>query len=129
MAARGSHPVEIGALSEVDLIQGHFTGAGAADMVAAPFAPDITAAARTGTGVFNLTFRNKYPQKVYPFKPGIVGTTTGLDAILTAWDPQAGTATIKFSVGSVATDPATTDSVYLMFAVRNSNANPRTSDL
>lgn len=127
MAHRGHHPLEIGDLSETKLIRGRLTGAGAADMVRN--SGDVLTAARQSAGVFNLTFKHKYPQGVLPLKPGIVGTTTGLDAILTAWDPLAGTATIKFSVGSVATDPATTDVVYLGFFVRNSNANPRTADL
>lgn len=122
MGNRSHHPVEIGALSESKLLAGHFTGAGAADMVFK--AGDIVSAVRTGTGVYNLTFRYKYPQKIYPFDPGVIGTTTGLGAIFSAWDPQAGTATVKFSVGSVATDPATTDDVFFLFLVRNSGRNP-----
>lgn len=122
MGNRSHHPVEIGALSEAKLLAGHFTGAGGADMVFK--AGDIVTATRTATGTFNLKFRYKYPQRIYPFEPGIVGTTTGLGAICTAWDPVAGTATIVFSVGSVATDPATTDEVFLLFLVRNSGRNP-----
>jgi hypothetical protein len=97
------------------------TGAGAADLVRVD--GDIVTAVRSGAGIFALTFRHKYPQGAVPFSPGIVGTTTGLTAIFTAWDPAAGTATVKFSVGSVATDPATTDSIRFAFLVRNSNAN------
>lgn len=122
MASRGHNPVDLAGLTEGQLVPAHFTGAAAADM--ALVSGDIASATRTATGEFDLVFRNKYPQGIMPFKPGIVGTTTGLDAILTAWSPQAGTAHIKFSVGSVATDPAATDAVYLLFLVRNSGRNP-----
>lgn len=109
--------------SDIQTIYGHMTGGGAAaDGVLV--SGDVTVMDYVSTGVFNLTFKNKYPQGVMPHKPNIVGTTTGLSAIFTAWDPEAGTATVKFSVGSVATDPATTDSIYFAFDVRNSGANP-----
>lgn len=118
MAHRSTHPLDARKHSSV-LIDAKLTGAGAADMTADD--GDVVSATRTGAGIFDLVFRHKYPTGVMPFKPGIVGTTTGLSAILTAWDPAAGTATIKFSVGSVATDPATTDEVYLALLVRNSD--------
>lgn len=122
MGSRSHHPVEIGALSESKLLAGHLTGAGAADMVFK--SGDVVTAKRTGAGTYNLTFRYKYAQRIYPFEPGVVGTTTGLGAILTAWDPVAGTATIVFSVGNTPTDPATTDEIFLLFLVRNSGRNP-----
>lgn len=124
MAHRSNYSQISHALSEVEEISGHMTGAGAADLVFV--SGDILTAVQTATGVFDLTFKQKYPQGIHPRQPGIVGTTTGLVAILTAWDPAAGTATVKFSVGNTATDPATTDEVYFSFLVRNSGRNPST---
>jgi hypothetical protein len=126
MAHRTFYPLQ-GRRSDEVVRFSQMTGGGAADLVnadAAIFgAGFISAGARTGAGVFNLTFRDKFPQGLCPLSPGIVGTTTGLVAIFTAWDPVAGTATVKFSVGSVATDPATTDSIRFVFFVRNSGKN------
>lgn len=118
MASRSTHPLDCRKHSSV-LIDGKMTGAGAADMVWVD--GDVLTAVHTGTGIFNLTFRHAYPVGTVPLSPGIVGTTTGLVAIFTAWDPAAKTATVKFSVGGVATDPAATDSVRFAFLVRNSN--------
>lgn len=123
MAHRSGYPMET-PLTECDLITGHLVGAGAANM--AVTYGDIVSATRTGTGVFDLVFRHKYPQKIMPFRPEIVGTTVGLDAVFSAWNPAAGTATVKFSVGAAATDPAGTDEVYFAFLVRNSGRNPST---
>lgn len=120
MAHRSTHPLDARRHSSV-IIDSKMTGAAAADLVAVD--GDISSAVRSATGVFALTFRHKYPQGITPFSPGIVGTTTGLVAIFTAWDPAAGTATAKFSVGGVATDPAATDSIRFAFLVRNSNKN------
>ncbi len=120
MASRSTHELNT-VETETVLIENQMTGAAAADMTAV--GPDILTAVRTGAGVFDLTFRHRYPQGS-PMAPGIVGTTTGLVAIFTAWSPSAGTATVKFSVGGVATDPAATDSVRFMFLMRNSGRNP-----
>lgn len=115
-------------LSEMELITSKVTGGGAGtDGVVAASSIDVLTCAYGGaTGVFNLTFGYRYPQKIMPLMPTIVGTTTGLVAIFTAWDPFAGTAQVKFSVGGVATDPATTDTIYFGFLVRNSGRNPST---
>lgn len=123
MANRSNNTAGIAhAMSEVECLTSHMTGAGAADLVAV--SGDVESADQTATGVFDLVFKHKYPQGLTPFSPGIVGTTTGLVAIYTAWDPAAGTATVKFSVGSVATNPATTDEIHFAFLVRNSGRNP-----
>lgn len=121
MAHRGTHPLNT-PKTEAHLLENEMTGAAAADLV--PVGAEIVSATRTATGVFDLVFRHKYPQGLVPFSPGVVGTTAGLVAIFTAWDPKAGTATVKFSVGSVATDPAATDSIRFAFLVRNSGRNP-----
>lgn len=123
MAHRTTYPVTT-AKSEVEILESRMTGAAAADLTAPTRPGEISAGVRTGTGVFNLTFRKKYPQGLVPFSPGIVGTTTGLVAIFTAWAPESGTATVKFSVGGVATDPTATDSIRFAFLVRNSGRNP-----
>jgi hypothetical protein len=98
------------------------TGA-AANLVISATDRDLLSGTRTGTGIFNLVFRKKYPIGLVPSLGSIIGTTTGLVAIFTAWDATAGTATVKFSVGSVATDPAVGDILPFMFVVRNSNKN------
>lgn len=126
MAHKTNYPLSVNR-AEAEVLAAQMTGAGAADLVNAESTSFgggfVTAGVRTGAGVFNLTFRHKFPQGLVPFSPGIVGTTTGLVAIFTAWDPAAGTATVKFSVGGVATDPATTDSIRFAFLVRNSGRN------
>lgn len=100
-------------------------GAGAADLVISSSAGQVLATGvRTGAGTFDLTFKSRWKSPGgYPMQPGIVGTTTGLVAIFTAWAPASGTATVKFSVGGVATDPATTDTIYFTFKLRNSGRN------
>ncbi len=125
MAHRSDHPTET-ARSDTKFLFAKMTGGGAAASLtraSGVAGGDIVSATYSATGVFNIVFRHKYPEGVCPLAPGIVGTTTGLVAIFTAWDPAAGTATVKFSVGSVATDPALTDSIRFMFAVRNSGKN------
>jgi hypothetical protein len=85
---------------------------------------EIVSLNRTGTGVSDIVFRHSYPEfKVAPGASFGPATTTGLVMICTAYDPVAKTATIKFSVGGVATDPATTDTITLYWVVRNSGKN------
>lgn len=120
MAHRSTHELNT-VETETVLIENQMTGAGAADLVAV--GPDILTGVRSGAGVFALTFKHKYPQGS-PMPAGIVGTTLGLTATFSAWSPSAGTCTVTFSVGSVATDPATTDSIRFMFLMRNSGRNP-----
>ncbi len=123
MAHRTNYPVST-SKSEVEFLEARMTGAAAANLTAPTQPGEIVSGARTGAGNFDLVFRNKYPQGLVPFSPGIVGTTTGLVAIFTAWAPEAGTASVRFSVGGVATDPAATDSIRFAFMVRNSGRNP-----
>lgn len=115
-------------LSEMEFITGKFTGGGAAaDCVKAASNIDILTCTYAGaTGKFNLTFKYLYPQGVYPREPMIVGTTHGLKATFLAWDPKAGTAQVQFAVGNTDTDPATTDTIFFGFEVRNSGRNPST---
>lgn len=126
MANRSTFPI-VGLKSDTQLITAKLTGAGAADMVNAESANmgggEVSSAVRTGTGTFTLTFRKKYPQLKSVWKPATVGTTAGLTGRFSALDVAAGTATLVLEVGAVATDPASTDTVYLNFLVRNSGLN------
>ena len=111
--------------SEMVFADAKAVGAGAADLVISSSQGQVLATGvRTGAGIFNLTFKSNWKTpNGFPTQPGIVGTTTGLTAIFTAWAPATGTATVKFSVGSVATDPAATDTIYFGFWLRNSGRN------
>lgn len=113
--------------SDTQLLTAQLTGGGAADMVNAESANmgggEVVSAVRTGTGAFTITLRKKYPKLKAVQRPCVVGTTSGLDGRFLTFDPVAGTATIVFEVGTVATDPATTDTVYLAWVVRNSAFN------
>lgn len=113
--------------NEVQLITAKLTGAGAANMVNAESANfgggEVVSTARSGTGTFALTLRNSYPQLKGGMEPLVVGTTAGLRARFSAVDVQAKTATLVCEVGAVATDPATTDTIYIALLVRNTNAN------
>lgn len=113
-------------LTEMELITSKVTGGGAgADCVVAASSIDVLTCTYAGAaGKFNLTFGYKYPQKIMPLVPSIVGTTTGLVGTFTAWDPVACTAQVQFAVGNTGTDPATTDTIYFGFFVRNSGRNP-----
>lgn len=125
MAQRHGHPITT-PKNEVQLITAQLTGAGAANMVNAESANfgggEVVTATRTGVGKFTLTFRWPYPQlKSCWF--GVVGTTDGLHAQFASIDVLNKTAALETYVGSVATDPATTDTVYVNMLVRNTNAN------
>lgn len=124
-ANRATHPLHT-VKDKVQLITAHMTGDGAADLVNADAdnlgGGEITIGDRQNTGEYDLTFKHSFPSGV-PLKPMIVGTTAGLDARFTAWDPTTGTATVLFEVAAVATDPAATDDIYFAFLMRNSGLN------
>lgn len=109
--------------SDVKTIYGHMTGNGVDDLVFV--SGDVLTAVDTDVGDFNVTFRHKYPQGLFP-EIEIVGTTEGLRGRFTAWNPAAGTGSITFFVGNTPTDPASTDAIYFRLDVRNSGANPDT---
>ncbi|MGN6107235.1 MAG: hypothetical protein ACTHU0_19160 [Kofleriaceae bacterium] len=114
--------------SEVQIITAKLQGGGAAaNMVNAEAGNqgggDVVSAVRTAAGKFTLTFRNKYPQLIGGAPPLPVGTTAGLVGKFGSIDVAAGTAALELYVGSTATDPATTDTVYIHLLVRNSGRN------
>lgn len=101
-------------------------GAGAANLTIPTSSTGrvIATGTRTGAGVFDLVFTPRWKSPAgFPQQPGIVGTTAGLVGQFTAWNPAAGTATVRFTVGSTPTDPATTDTIYFVFWLRNSGRN------
>lgn len=126
MADRKTYPV-MTPKSDVQILTAKFKGAGGADMTNQESANmgggEIASAVRTGTGAFTLTLRKKYAELKFLECPHVWGTTDDLQCKVLTWDVVAGTATIKLEVGTVATDPATTDFVHFMWAVRNSGFN------
>lgn len=120
MANRSTFPVQT-PNRDTHVLYAQLVGAGAANMTIAAADKEIVSATRTGTGIFDIVFKHAYPVGTGLIGCGVLGTTTGLVAILTAWAPQSKTATVKFSVGAAATDPALTDNVTLTFAVRNTD--------
>jgi hypothetical protein len=124
MSNQSLYPVR-SARSEMIEVHDHFVGNGTGTPTlpnSTGFARFIATVVRNSTGNFTLTFAKKYPTLKYP-DAQCVGTTAGLSARFSAIDVTAGTATLITEVGSVATDPATTDSVYIQLSVRNSGRN------
>lgn len=126
MANRNGHPI-VTPKNECQLITAKLTGAGAADMVNAESANygggEVSAAARTDTGKFTLTFRTAYPQLKSVVGIGVVGTTDGLVGQFASIDVAGKTAALELYVGSTPTDPASTDTVYINLLVRNTSSN------
>jgi hypothetical protein len=84
---------------------------------------EVISGTRTGAGKYDLVFRYSYPELKHAPGFTFVGTTDGLNGQCSAFDAVAGTASIEIYVGSTPTDLATTDTVYIAWAVRNSGAN------
>ena len=121
MAERTHHAIEA-SRSDVKIIYGKATlGSGAAEMTG--HTGDLVSSTRTGTGVHTLVFRHSYPAGLCPIVEVLGGTTVGLIGQLSAWDPVAKTATLKFTDAGVAADGGTSDVVYFALHVRNSGAN------
>lgn len=85
--------------------------------------PYITSINRTGAGTHTIVWALKFPGTIDDPRVSAIGTTAGLQGRFTALDASAGTATVLTEVGAVATDAATTDTIYLSFWVRNSAKN------
>jgi hypothetical protein len=127
MAHRTHHPIQ-GAKSDLVVLTAQLTGGGAAtDLVNAESANqgggEVVSGTYSATGIYTLVFRYKYPQLKFAPTFSFVGTTDGLNAQCTAFDAAAGTATIEVYVGNTKTDLATTDTMYMLWGVRNSGRN------
>lgn len=128
MANRGdTHPIH-GVKDNLQLLTASLTGAGGTNDLVIDEASnrgggEITAAAYSATGTYDLTFRHAYPELKSVVGIEIVGDTAGLQARFTAIDVAAKTATILFEVGATATVLAATDTVYINLLVRNSGFN------
>lgn len=127
-ANRSTHPINT-PKSEAVLLTAKLTGGGAAgDMVNAESANqgggEVSACVyNSATGKFAVTFRHTYPSLLCAPVVTVVGTTDGLHGMFSAIDITAGTAVLELYVGNTATDPATTDTIYFMWVVRNSGRN------
>jgi hypothetical protein len=112
--------------SDVQLLTMKFVGGGAGQ----PTLPEATqygggelsGVTWSATGQYACVFRKKYPQ-LLSVDAYIVGATAGLQARVTAIDVAAGTMSIQTEVGAVATNAATTDTIYVRLVVRNSGRN------
>lgn len=130
MAHRTHYPLEC-AKSDMVWLTAKLTGGGAAaDMVNAESSNlgggEISACVyASSTGVYTVTFRNKYPElKMAPLVTvSGASSTAGLSGQFTEIDVAAGTGTLKMYVGNTLTDAATADTVWITWAVRNSGKN------
>lgn len=114
--------------SDVHILTAQLTGGGAASSLvnaesAHMGAGEVVSATYSATGKYTVVFRHKYPELKFAPSFSFVGTTDGLNGQCSAIDVAAGTASIEIYVGNTATDLATTDTLYLMWAVRNSGRN------
>ena len=84
---------------------------------------EIRSGTRTGAGKYDIVFKYGYPKLLCAPVFSFVGTTDGLTGMCSAINVVAGTASIEIYVGSTPTDLATTDTVYVTWAVRNSGTD------
>lgn len=122
----GTHPMYCRKTDSVYL-QAKLTGGGngvtltVTDPVAAN--SEVVSVTYVSTGLYDVVYRNSWPQLLSVFEPGVVGTTTGLDVAYSSIDVTAKTARLRMTVGNTLTDAATTDVIYLNWVVRNSGKN------
>ena len=121
MAHRTHYSVDA-SRSDVKIIYGKATlGNGAAEMTG--HSGDLVSSTRTGVGVHTLVFRHAYPEGLLPDVKVLTGSTVGMQAELSAWNPAAKTATLQLTDAGVAADGNTSDVVYFALHVRNSGRN------
>ncbi|HLZ48457.1 MAG TPA: hypothetical protein VKR80_07395 [Candidatus Limnocylindria bacterium] len=124
MANEKYYPVQT---RKSDLVMRHgiFSGNGAGNGVipAGLWEQLIVSATHTATGTYAIVLDKSYPQLKHVVAFLVNGTTASLEAFVTAIDVTAKTATIVTSVGGVATDMGTNDTLYLKLSVRNSGRN------
>ncbi len=127
-ANRSTHPVST-PKSEALILTGKITGGGAASDCTNPESAlqgggEISACVyHAATGKYTVTFRHLYPALLCAPVSVNVGTTDGLRASFLSIDITTGTAEMETWVGNTATDMATTDTLHLMWVVRNSGRN------
>lgn len=122
--SKGNHPLNT-KKDSCTLLTAKLVGAGAAtDMTVSETGGAIVSCTYSATGVFLIVFRDSYPElkSIVGLSFGPRGTD-GLKASFSAIDVTAKTATLQIEVGSTDTDPATTDTLYINWIVRNSGAN------
>ena len=125
MANRTTYPVKT-AKSDVELLTMKFVG-GAAGQPTLPEATqygggELSGVTWSATGQYACVLRRKWPA-LKAADAYIVGATAGLSARITAIDVAAGTMSIQTEVGAVATNAATTDTIFVTLIVRNSGRN------
>lgn len=121
MAHTTTYPADA-SVSEVQIRYSKATlGNGAAAMTG--HQGDLVSSTRTGTGVHTLVFRHAFPEGLLPCVEVIAGSTVGLKAELTAWNPAAKTATLQLTDAGVAADGNTSDIICFALHVRNSGSN------
>lgn len=114
--------------TDVQFLFATFTGAGAANCTFSSqeaLNGEVTAVTFSGsTGIYNGTFRYVYPKlKAAPICSSRAEGTAGIFCKVTAIDVTAGTFTLKAYVGNTLTNLATTDTIDMSWAVRNSGKN------
>ena len=125
-ASRTTHPITT-PRSDTQWLFAHFTGAGAANCTfdsQESLNGEVTALTFNSTGNYTGTFRYLYPElKAAPICSSRAEGTAGIFAKVTAIDVTAGTFTLKTYVGNTLTNLATTDTIDMSWAVRNSGKN------
>jgi hypothetical protein len=125
LANRTTYPMRT-PKSDVEYLTMKFVGGGAGQ----PTLPEATqygggelsGVTWSATGQYACVLRRKYAA-LKSADAYIVGATAGLQARITAVDVGAGTLSIQTEVGAVATNAATTDTIYVTLVVRNSGRN------
>lgn len=121
MAHRTAYPIDA-SRSDAQISYGKATlGNGAAEMTG--HSGDLVSSTRTGVGVHTLVWKHKFPEGLLPDVKVLTGSTVGLQAELSAWDPAAGTATLQLTDAGVAADGNVNDVIYFALHVRNSGRN------
>ena len=121
--SKGSHPLNAKRDTSI-LLTAKLVGAGGtSDLVVSESNGEVLTAVYDATGVYNITFRDSYPELKSVMSCPVVGTTDGLFAMFSEIDIVAKTAVIEFYVGSTKTVLAATDTCYINLLVRNSGAN------
>lgn len=101
-----------------------FTGNGTSSPVAANTKGKNCTVTRTGTGLYTITFSQKYNECTSATHAWIDSAGGALNLIILTLDPTtAGTCTIKVTAmdGATATDIPTTAKLSLLFVMRNSS--------